>query len=156
MAEKRLLKKYANRRLYDTKRSKYVTLSEVADWVRSGQEVEVVDAKTKKDVTAFVLTQILLEEARNRNVLLPVPLLNMIIRYGDNELVDFFEKYLQQIIRSYLAYKGAMDEQFKQWLDMGVGVSEEARQKFLQANPFQSLFDDLFRGSATDKAKPPK
>ena len=153
MAEKILLKKYANRRLYDTKQSKYVTLNEVADCIRSGQEVEVVDAKTKKDVTAFILTQILLEEAKSRNVLLPVPLLNMIIRYGDNELVDFFEKYLQQIIKGYLAYKSAMDEQFKQWLDMGVGTSGEIQQKLRQANPFQSILESLFKGSTSDKSE---
>ena len=152
MADKILLKKYANRRLYDTRQSKYVTLNEVAGFVRDGQEVAVVDAKTKEDVTAFILTQILMEEAKNRNVLLPVPLLSMIIRYGDNILVDFFEKYLQQIIKSYLAYKSAMDDQFKQWLDMGAGVSGEAQKKLLQANPFQSLFDNLFRGPAGGKS----
>ena len=155
MTEKILLKKYANRRLYDTVQSKYVTLNEVAECIRRGQEVEVVDAKTKKDVTAFILTQILMEEAKNRNVLLPVPLLNMIIRYGDNALMEFFEKYLQQIVESYLAYKSAMDDQFKQWLDMGMGVSEATQRKLMEANPFQSVFDSLFKGPDTDKKKQP-
>ena len=153
MAEKILLKKYANRRLYDTVQSKYVTLNEVAECIRSGREVEVVDAKTKEDVTAFILTQILLEEAKNRNVLLPVPLLNMIIQYGDNVLMDFFEKYLQQIVNGYLAYKSAMDDQFKQWLDLGMGVSEATQRKLMEANPFQSVLDTLFKEPATDKKK---
>ena len=74
MAEKIILKKYANRRLYDTDKSKYVTLNEVAERIRNGQQVEVVDAKTKADVTASILTQIVLEEAKKENVLLPVPL----------------------------------------------------------------------------------
>jgi polyhydroxyalkanoate synthesis repressor PhaR len=153
MPEKILLKKYANRRLYDTAQSRYVTLNEVAERIRNGQEVTVVDAKTKEDVTAFVLTQILLEEAKNKNVLLPVPLLNLIIQYGDNVLMEFFEKYLQQIVESYLAYKSAMDDQFKQWLDMGMGVSEATQRKLMEANPFQSVFDSLFKGAATDKKK---
>ena len=153
MAEKILLKKYANRRLYDTAQSKYVTLNEVAECIRKGQEVEVVDAKTKEDVTAFILTQILLEAAKNRNVLMPVPLLNLIIRYGDNALMEFFEKYLQQIVESYLAYKNAMDDQFKQWLDMGMGVSDATQRKLMEANPFQSVFDSLFKGPDTDKKK---
>ena len=151
MADKILLKKYANRRLYDTAQSKYVTLNEVAEVIRNGKEVEVVDAKTKEDVTAFILTQILLEAAKNKNVLLPVPVLNMIIRYGDNVLMEFFEKYLQQIVESYLAYKSAMDDQFKQWLDMGMGVSEATQRKLMEANPFQSVFDSLFKGPDTDK-----
>ncbi len=57
MSEKILLKKYTNRRLYDTEQSKYVTLSEVAELIRADQQGEVVDAKTKEDVTAFILTQ---------------------------------------------------------------------------------------------------
>ena len=69
MTEKITLKKYANRRLYDTEQSHYVTLNQVADRIRRGQQVEVLDAKTKEDVTAFILTQILLEEAKNKNVL---------------------------------------------------------------------------------------
>ncbi len=153
MAEKILLKKYANRRLYDTAQSRYVTLNEVADSIRSGQEVEVVDAKTKEDVTAFILTQILMEEAKNRNVLLPVPLLTMIIQYGDNVLMEFFENYLQQISKNYLAYKGAMDNQFKQWLDMGMDISEATQKKMMQANPFQSVFDNMFQNPADDKKK---
>lgn len=153
MAEKILLKKYANRRLYDTAQSKYVTLDEVAGRIRDGQQVEVVDAKTKEDVTAFVLTQILLEEAKNKNVLLPAPLLYMIIRYGDNVLMDFFEKYLQQIIKNYLTYKSAMDDQFKKWLDVGMGVSEVTKNSLMQANPFHSVIEELFKDPQTGKKK---
>lgn len=151
MPEKILLKKYANRRLYDTKKSRYVTLNEVAERIRNGQQVEIIDAKTKADVTAFILTQIVLEEAKNKNVLLPVPLLYMIIQYGDNVLVDFFENYLQQAFKSYLAYKGSMDDQFKKWLDMGMGFSEVAQKNLMQANPFQGIFEKLTKEKKTGK-----
>lgn len=153
MAEKILLKKYANRRLYDTEKSKYVTLNEVAERIRNGQQVEVIEAKTKADVTAFILTQIVLEEAKNKNVLLPVPFLYMIIQYGDNVLADFFENYLQQAIKSYLAYKSSMDDQFKKWLDMGMGFSEVAQKSLMQANPFQSVFEKLSKEKKTGKKK---
>lgn len=156
MAEKILLKKYANRRLYDTAQSKYVTLDEVAGRIRGGQQVEVIDAKTKEDVTAFVLTQILLEEAKNKNVLLPVPLLYMVIQYGDNVLMEFFEKYLQQIIKNYLTYKSAMDDQFKKWLDVGMGVSEVTKKSLLQANPFQSVIEELFKDPNAGKKEKKK
>jgi polyhydroxyalkanoate synthesis repressor PhaR len=76
-----IFKKYANRRLYSMSDSKYVTLSDVSELICKGHEVRVIDAKTKVDVTAFILTQIILERAKNKNTLLPLPLLHFIIRY---------------------------------------------------------------------------
>ena len=140
------LKKYANRRLYDTQKSAYVTLREVAEVIREGKTVKAFDAKTKEDVTAFVLTQIILEEAKNNNALLPVPLLHMIIRYGENVLHEFFENYLEQTINAYVAYKREADKQFKNWLEMGMDISGMAQQSLTRLNPFQALFDQ-FRGS---------
>ena len=139
MSEKILLKKYANRRLYDMGQSKYVTLSEVAEQVRNGKQVEVVDAKTKDDVTAFILTQIILEEAKSKNILLPVPLLHIIIQYGDNVLLDFFRNYLQQVIQNYLAYKKTVDSQFGKWLEMGMDMSEIAKKSFDSMHPAESI-----------------
>jgi polyhydroxyalkanoate synthesis repressor PhaR len=144
-----VLKKYANRRLYDTRKSAYVTLGEVADVIREGITIKAVDAKTKEDVTAFVLTQIILEEAKNHNTLLPVPLLHMIIQYGENVLHEFFENYLEQTINGYVAYKREADEQFKQWLEVGMDLSGMAQPSMTRLNPFYAFFDQL-RGS-----KPP-
>ena len=92
-----VLKKYANRRLYDTEKSTYVTLKQVADYIHDGRQVRILDAKSEEDVTAFILTQIVLEEAKNKNALLPAPLLHIIIRYGDNLLGEFFEKYFVRL-----------------------------------------------------------
>lgn len=61
--------------------SKYVTLGDVSELIRKGHEVKVIDAKTKEDVTALILTHIILEETKNKNALLPVPLLHFMIRY---------------------------------------------------------------------------
>lgn len=141
MTETIVLKKYANRRLYDTNQSTYVTLDEVAEMVREGRIVRAIDAKTNEDVTAFVLTQIVLEEARKKNALLPVPLLHMIIRYGDNVLVDFFDQYLEQIVRNYLEYKSSVDEQFRKWLDFGAGMSELTQKSMTSMTPFSTMFN---------------
>jgi polyhydroxyalkanoate synthesis repressor PhaR len=137
MADQVILKKYGNRRLYDTDRSAYVTLDQVADMIRAGKEVCALDAKTKEDVTAFVLTQIVLEKARKKNALLPVPLLHMIIRYGDNILSEFFDSYLALLVRNYLAYKSKADEQFKKWLNFGMDLSEMAQRSVADLSPFQ-------------------
>jgi polyhydroxyalkanoate synthesis repressor PhaR len=148
-----VLKKYANRRLYDTQKSAYVTLSEVADSIRQGQTIKAIDAKTGEDVTAFVLTQIILENAKNNNALLPVHLLHMIIRYGENVLHDFFENYLAQTFNAYLAYKSKMDEQFKNWLEVGMDFSEMTQKSMQQFNPFQAFFDQFSRSNTPSEDK---
>ena len=154
MPNKVKLKKYANRRLYDMEKSAYVTLNQVADLIRQGRQVEVMDAKTKEDVTAFILTQIILEEAKNKNFLLPIPVLHLIIQYGDNILGEFFEKYLQQMITTYVAHKNAVDVQFKRWLEMGLDYSNMAQKTMTGLTPFKSFFDQF--SSFSDKQKQEK
>jgi len=151
MAEKILLKKYANRRLYDTEKSSYVTLDQVADAIRQGRQVEVVDAKTGEDVTGFILTQIILEEARKKNVLLSVPLLHLIIQYGQNVLEEFFEKYLEQTINAYLTYKSTVDEQFKSWLGLGMDFSGMTQEMMAGITPFQKFFGQSDGSAANEK-----
>ncbi|MFO8084800.1 MAG: polyhydroxyalkanoate synthesis regulator DNA-binding domain-containing protein [Desulfobacterales bacterium] len=143
MAEKILLKKYANRRLYDTAQSAYVTLAEVADLIESGKQVKVIDAKSEEDVTAFILSQIIMEKARKKNTLLPVSLLHLIIRYGDNVLEEFFENYLEQTIKNYIVYKSAVDEQFKKWLDLGMDLSDMTQKTIVGLSPFKSVFSNI-------------
>ncbi len=145
-----ILKKYANRRIYDTESSTYVTLRQVAELIRNGRRVEVIDAQTQEDVTAFILTQIIVEEAKNKNALLPVPLLHLIIQYGENVLSEFFEKYLELTVRNYITYKAAFDEQFRKWLEMGKGFSEMAQKSMPALNPWQSFFD-LFPRSEKER-----
>jgi polyhydroxyalkanoate synthesis repressor PhaR len=140
-----VIKRYANRRLYDTEQSAYITLEQVTEKVREGKQVRVVDAKSGEDLTAFILSQLIVESARRRNVLLPVPLLHLIVRYGDNLLAEFFEKHLEKTLNTYLLYKGTMDAQFKRWLEMGQDLSDMAQKTFTGLNPFQQLFDSLAR-----------
>jgi polyhydroxyalkanoate synthesis repressor PhaR len=123
MSDALILKKYSNRRLYDTRNSRYVTLEDVAGMIRDGEQVRIQDAATKEDVTAFILTQVVLEAAKRKNYLLPAPVLHLVIRYGDNALGEFFEKYFQKTIQNYLETKKAFDAQFGQWLDMGLDMS---------------------------------
>ena len=145
------LKKYANRRLYDTEKSAYVTLEQVAEYIQNGRDVVITDAKTKEDVTAFILTQIILEAARQKNTLLPVPLLHLIIRYGDNLLDEFFKKYLQQVFQNFIAHKKAVDGQFQQWLDIGHQMTETAQKSLAGMNPFNPLFGPIGRGKKEDE-----
>jgi polyhydroxyalkanoate synthesis regulator protein len=112
--------------------------------------VKVVDVNTEEDVTAFILTQIVLEEAKKKNALLPEPLLHLIICYGDNVLSDFFEKYLQQVINNYLYQKSMFDEQFGKMLDLGMDISGMAQKTINEMSPFKP-FMDFFKTSGEDK-----
>ena len=148
------LKKYTNRRLYDTDQKKFVTLGEVAEMIRGGRQVKVTDAKTMEDVTAFILTQIVLEQAKNHHALLSVPLLHLIIQYGDNALSGFFEKHLQQIVQSYLNCKWSVDEEFLRWLDLGSNLSRSTQQNLMNLNPLHSFFEGFSGKTQTQPKKP--
>jgi len=139
--EKIIIKKYPNRRLYDTKKSTYVTLKEVAEMIKKGYEVEVIDVKSGENVTAFILTQIILEETRKNSSFLPVSLLHLIIRYGENVLSEFFDKYLELTIKNYLTYKSTVDEQFKKWLELGMDLSTMGQKAMLDFFNLKPPFD---------------
>ena len=142
VAQKIVLKKYPNRRLYDTLNSIYITLADVARMIRDGNQVEITDVRTNEDVTAFILTQIMLEQAKNNNIVLPSSLLHLIIRFGENTLSDFFENYLETILRSYLSYKKTMDEQFRIYLELGMDFSSMAKKTFRHLTPFSSVYQN--------------
>jgi polyhydroxyalkanoate synthesis repressor PhaR len=96
-----LIKKYGNRRLYDTGESKYITLEELSRKIQEGADVRVVDAKTGEDLTQGTLTQIIIE-GRGAARMLPVPLLIQLIRLGDDALAEFFGRYVSDALSVYL------------------------------------------------------
>ncbi|RPH69880.1 MAG: pesticin [Myxococcaceae bacterium] len=102
-----LVKKYGNRRLYDTEESRYVRLDEIAERVRGGADVQVVDAKSGADLTAPTLAQIIFED-RNAARLLPVPLLVQLIRMGEEPLADFLGRYVSWALEMYLQARSGL------------------------------------------------
>jgi polyhydroxyalkanoate synthesis repressor PhaR len=99
-----LIKKYGNRRLYDTGESRYLTLDELAAKIRSGLDVRIIDAKTNEDLTQATLAQIILESGSAARVL-PVGLLTQLIRLGDDALGEFFGRYVSGALDLYLQGK---------------------------------------------------
>ncbi len=99
-----IVKKYSNRRLYDTEGSRYVTLEELAEKIRLGADVKVLDAKSNEDLTQATLTQVILE-SRGAARLLPVPLLVQLVRMGDDALAEFMGRYLSSALDLYLQAK---------------------------------------------------
>lgn len=95
------IKKYANRRLYDTQRSCYITLEDLGVMVRDGQDFRVIDAKSGDDITHNVLTQIIMETETRGETLLPVNFLRQIIgMYGDN-MQSIVPDYLEQSMNAF-------------------------------------------------------
>jgi polyhydroxyalkanoate synthesis repressor PhaR len=88
MAETRVVKRYANRKLYDTQRSRYVTLDQIAEMIRNGEEVKIVDNNSKEDLTAITLAQIIFEEEKKRSFM-PLSALRNIIQSGGESIQQF-------------------------------------------------------------------
>lgn len=82
MAEARIIKRYANRKLYDTQHSRYVTLDQISEMIRAGDEVKIVDNKTKEDLTTVTLAQIIFEEEKKQRSFLPLGAMRNIIQNG--------------------------------------------------------------------------
>ncbi|HOC44190.1 MAG TPA: polyhydroxyalkanoate synthesis regulator DNA-binding domain-containing protein [Thermoanaerobaculales bacterium] len=88
----RLIKRYGSRKLYDTEESRYVSLEELAGWIRDGQQIRVIDNKTSEDVTTHTLTQIISEEGRRGTSPLPNDLLHDLIRIGEQAVSSGVEQ----------------------------------------------------------------
>jgi polyhydroxyalkanoate synthesis repressor PhaR len=96
-----VIKKYGNRRLYDTTSSRYVNLDDLAEHIRAGREVQVVDAKTGQDLTRVVLTQIITEDAKDKPTGLPLELLRQLIIASDEVRQEFLMWYLKSAFDTY-------------------------------------------------------
>ena len=134
MTEPILIKKYANRRLYDTRQSRYITLDELAQIVRGGTDVSVVDAKSGGDLTRQVLIQVLLEE-QDRLDMLPPELLHHVIRVQGTIQAAPFQRWLA--------------DSFRQWNQLGTVL-----QQGLAANPAAAAMMKAMQGWAGGAPKP--
>jgi len=100
-----LIKKYGNRRLYDSSNSKYVNLDDIAAFIREGKDVKVVDAKTGQDLTRVTLTQVITEDAKEKPTGLPLELLRQLIVASDEARQEFVMWYLKSAFDTYQRVK---------------------------------------------------
>lgn len=92
MEKAKIIKRYQNRKLYDTDASCYVTLDEIAEMIQQGEEVAVVDNRNQKDITALTLTQIIFEKQKKSETPVPITTLRHIIQHGDGSFSSFLAK----------------------------------------------------------------
>ena len=104
------IKKYANRRLYDTESSSYITLDKLAAMIRDGREFEVVDAKTGEEITHQVLTQIIVEEEARGTTMLPVNFLRQLIGMYGGKMEAAVPQYLEAAMDMFHKNQEAMRE----------------------------------------------
>src|SRR5271168_4439050 len=96
-----VVKKYANRRLYNTESSSYITLDTLAEMVRNGRDFVVYDAKTGEDITRSVLTQIIVDEEGKGAALLPIGFLRQLIGFYGDSMQTQVPKYLEQALTNF-------------------------------------------------------
>jgi len=106
------IKKYANRRLYDTESSAYITLDRLAQMVREGREFEVVDAKSGEDITRQVLTQIIVDEEARGSTMLPLNFLKQLIGLYGNSMQTFVPQYLEAAMEAFQRNQSAARDAF--------------------------------------------
>jgi polyhydroxyalkanoate synthesis repressor PhaR len=109
-----LIKRYANRKLYDQGRSRYVTLEELADLIRQGREIRVVDAVTGEDLTTQTLAQIILDHARDRRAAVPAAFLHQVIKHGE-AWQEFVQQSLQASLAGIVASQREAERALREW-----------------------------------------
>jgi len=132
-----VIKKYANRRLYNTDTSTYVTLEHLADMVKEGADFVVFDAKTNEDITRSVLTQIIFDEESRGQNLLPIQFLRQLIRFYGDSLQAFLPSYLELSLDSFARQNDRLKQQFTA-MPPGMGMPGLNPAKALGAVPIPS------------------
>lgn len=151
-----VIKKYANRRLYNTQTSSYVTLDHLCEMVKAGTEFEVRDARTGEDITRSVLTQIIFEEEGKGQNLLPIRFLRQLIRFYGDSLQAFVPGYLDLSMESFTRQQDDMRRRMAEALG-GSGQTFEAltRQNLAMFERTLKMFSP-FGATAHEAQSPPR
>jgi polyhydroxyalkanoate synthesis repressor PhaR len=156
-----VVKKYANRRLYNTESSSYITLENLADMVRAGRDFVVYDAKTGEDITRSVLTQIIVEEEGKGHNLLPTNFLRQLIGFYGGGLQGVVPGYLDQAMKAFTQHQEQMQTAMKRTVGsmsslFPFGNMEEiSRQNMAMIDRAWSMFAPFKGVSETGGGAPP-
>ena len=144
----RLIKKYPNRRLYDTQTSTYITLADVKQLVLDQEEFHVLDAKSTEDLTRSILLQIILEEEAEGQPMFTAPMLAHIIRFYGNAMQGMMGAYLEKNIQAFIEIQAKLKDQSKAFYD-GKGFGPEMWTQFIngQAPMIQTMMSNYIEQS---------
>ena len=154
-----VVKKYANRRLYNTESSSYITLDTLAEMVRVGRDFVVYDAKTGEDITRGVLTQIIVEEESKGRAMLPTGFLRQLIGFYGDQMQSLVPRYLEQAMSSFARQQEqvrvAVQQTMGNFFPFG-NIEEVGRQNMAMMERAMNLFSPFgFRDSGTHDPGPP-
>jgi polyhydroxyalkanoate synthesis repressor PhaR len=111
MTTERLIKKYANRRLYDASQSRHVTLEDVREFIVKGEKIRVVEDKSGEDITRLILLQVIAEQEQFGKPILSTPLLESIIRFYGNGMQEFMARYLEKSVETFMRQQEGVQAQ---------------------------------------------
>lgn len=148
--QQRLIKKYPNRRLYDTRTSSYITLADVKELVLNNEIFQVVDAKTNEDLTRSILLQIILEEEAGGAPMFTSDLLSHMIRFYGNAMQGMMGKYLESNIKAFTEMQGKLQEQARAIYGDNSPVGQDLWAQFLN---FQGPALQSMMGAYVDQSK---
>ena len=144
-----VVKKYANRRLYNTETSSYITLDNLADMIRAGRDFVVYDAKSGEDITRGVLTQIIVEEESKGTSMLPTAFLRQLIGFYGDSLQGVVPRYLESAMSSFARQQQQLRQVVQQTFSpfIPTSVEEMSRQNMAVIERAMSMFNPFHRGS---------
>lgn len=154
-AKKLEIRKYPNRRYYDTTHSRHMTLDEIRSLIQQGYDIVATDAKTGEDITAQLLTQIILELDTAKLESFPVPLLLRLIRMNDQLVKDFIEKYFNQALQSFLDYQRQFEEQMRVTHGLPAAFPSVSAWTEAMFKPITSAFTGQAAATGRDSSKEP-
>jgi len=160
----RTIKKYANRRLYDTEASRHVTLDGIRQLVAGGEDVAVIDDTTGQDITRSILLQVIAEQEQGGRPILSAEMLKQIIRFYGNPMQELMGGYLERSMQVFMNQQKVLQEQIQQTMGMTpLGPMQNLAQKNLEtwAQLQKSFLDALTprsgsAGSGTTEPSPGK
>lgn len=130
MGTSRVIKRYTNRKLYDTEQSRYVTLDDIAKLIRNNQDVRVIDNETQEDLTAITFAQIILEEEKRKTNLVSVPFLRKLIHSGEAAVQDFSDT-AKRAIDQLGDFTGRAGDRVRDVVEEGGRVLDDAIENLL-------------------------
>ena len=136
-----IIKKYANRRLYDTSTSAYVTLEHLSTLVRDGKEFTVQDAKTGVDLTRTVLAQIIFEQENRKDGVLPVSFLRQLIQFYGDSFQSMLPAYLELSMQNFTAQQG----KWREYMATALGDESKAKAFDDQVRKNMEMFEETMR-----------
>lgn len=149
-----IIKKYANRRLYDTSASRYVTLDHLRELVREGRDFKVIDAKSGDDLTRGVLAQIIFEEESKGETLLPVDFLRQLISFYGDSMQSMVPSYLQMSMETFARQHQAMRDKMTGAMGEAMGgnsmamLEEQTKRNMAMFQQAMSMFTPFSTGAA--------